>query len=253
MFSDAQYLVRFDDLCPTMNWTVWRQVEAILLEYGVNPILAVVPDNQDKDLMVAKPHRGFWDEVRLWQSRGWTIGLHGYQHAYVTRDAGIVGINRFSEFSGLSYDEQSRKLERALEILQREGVTPEIWVAPAHSFDHTTVRALNNLGIRHISDGLFLFPGLDSLEMMWIPQQFWRFRAMPLGVWTVCCHLNRWTTSDVSRLRANLERFRNSIVDFHSAASAYRYRRQNLSDTMYAVLHAASLKLRNSVLARRTS
>ncbi len=43
----ARYLIRFDDICPTMNWTIWEQVEQVLRTYHVQPILAVVPDNQD--------------------------------------------------------------------------------------------------------------------------------------------------------------------------------------------------------------
>lgn len=48
--SDSKYLVRFDDLCPTANWDVWEPVEATLLDAGVRPLVAVVPDNQDPKL-----------------------------------------------------------------------------------------------------------------------------------------------------------------------------------------------------------
>src|SRR5437762_14036332 len=95
----AQYLIRFDDCCPTMNWPVWVEVERALLEFDVKPIMSVVPDNRDRELEVNEPNRDFWSEVRGWQQRGWTIGLHGYQHRYVTRDAGVVGIHKYSEFS----------------------------------------------------------------------------------------------------------------------------------------------------------
>ena len=98
----TRYLVRFDDICPTMNWTVWRQVEEALVEEGVEPILAVVPDNRDPNLTFDWPEPRFWDRVRQWQARGWTIGMHGYHHRYETEDAGIVGRNRYSEFAGLS-------------------------------------------------------------------------------------------------------------------------------------------------------
>src|SRR5256885_866914 len=42
----ARYLVRFDDLCPTMNWDVWKSVEEVLFRTGIRPLLAVIPDNQ---------------------------------------------------------------------------------------------------------------------------------------------------------------------------------------------------------------
>ena len=133
----AQYLIRFDDICNTMNWPVWEQVEQLLLRFCVKPILAVVPDNQDPNLRAGAPDTTFWDRVRVWQTRGWTIGLHGYQHLQVTRDGGILNLNQWSEFSGLPLPEQRSKLRRAQEMFEREGVTPEVWVAPGHSFDAT--------------------------------------------------------------------------------------------------------------------
>src|SRR5215469_15652864 len=107
----AQYLIRFDDICPTMNWSVWNEVEQILVSAGVKPILAVVPDNQDPQLSVCEPKALFWDEVRRWQKRGWTIGLHGYQHLPVVQNGGILNLNQWSEFSGLGFHEQLAKLQ----------------------------------------------------------------------------------------------------------------------------------------------
>src|SRR5260370_42375028 len=54
-----------------------------LMARRLKPILAVVPDNQDPMLKVDAPVADFWDRVRQWQARGWTIALHGYQHRYV--------------------------------------------------------------------------------------------------------------------------------------------------------------------------
>ena len=48
----AKYLVRFDDICPTMNWSVWEAVEEVLVEADIKPILAVIPDNQDDHLKI---------------------------------------------------------------------------------------------------------------------------------------------------------------------------------------------------------
>src|SRR5262245_50629556 len=110
----ARYLLRFDDICPTMNWDVWDQIDAILCAEGVTPILAVVPDNQDQELKVSPPNPRFWDRARDWQARGWTIGMHGYEHRFVTSESGILRVNRFSEFAGLPAAEQERKLRAGL-------------------------------------------------------------------------------------------------------------------------------------------
>src|SRR5262245_40457250 len=106
----TSYLLRFDDLCPTMNWSIWSEIEAILIEYGIRQILAVVPDNQDPVLQVDSPANDFWKHVRHWQNRGWTIGLHGYQHRYVSSHPGIVTLRKKSEFAGLPVVEQEEKL-----------------------------------------------------------------------------------------------------------------------------------------------
>src|SRR5215467_8595121 len=109
----SQYLLRLDDFCPTMNWSVWRAVERILVDASIRPILAVVPDNRDSSLWVGEENKSFWKEVRVWQARGWTIGLHGFQHVYSTKDPGLLKLRGLSEFSGLSYAEQRSKLEQA--------------------------------------------------------------------------------------------------------------------------------------------
>src|SRR5262249_14642035 len=170
----AKYLIRFDDICPTMNWPIWERVEESLLDARIKPILAVIPDNQDLKLRVAQPNLEFWNKVRAWQTRGWTIGLHGYQHLAHTCDGGVLKINKWGEFSGLAYDVQRSKLQRALAIFDSEGVRPELWIAPGHSFDAITLRALEEIGIHFLSDGFSLYPYRDSSGMFWVPQQLWK-------------------------------------------------------------------------------
>src|SRR4051812_3907072 len=126
----AKFLVRFDDICPTLNWSVWTRVESILQRQGVKPILAVVPDNRDAHLMVDPPNREFWRRVREWNEQGWTIAVHGHQHAYTTKNGGIVGLNASSEFAGLPYADQRRKIEAALTIFSAQGLRPQVWIAP---------------------------------------------------------------------------------------------------------------------------
>ncbi len=236
----ATYLVRFDDICPSMNWTVWGEIESSLIEAGVSPILAVVPDNQDPELVAGPARPKFWDEVRGWQKRGWTIGLHGYRHQYVTGDAGIIGRNRYSEFAGLSYEEQHDKLSRALEIFAREGVRAEIWIAPAHSFDQKTLRALSDLKLTAVSDGYFTLPHTDGEGMFWIPQQLGKFRALPAGVWTVCHHHNNWNAADVRQFRCDLQRYRGRISSVMEVARQYGGRPERWLDRMSAGLMSAA-------------
>lgn len=229
MSISAEYLLRFDDICPTMNWEIWEQIETLLREKDTKPILAVVPDNQDTKLMVDFPCNVFWERVRKWQAWGWTIGLHGYQHRYVTKDAGIIGFNSYSEFAGLTEAEQEAKLRRGIEIFQRENVKPDIWVAPAHSFDRVTVSLLPRFGIKFISDGFAFLPYTED-GMMWMPQQLWQFSPKRSGVWTVCYHHNSWKHDDINTFSRDLEAYRSSLVSLAEVLSKYTPRSRNFKD-----------------------
>lgn len=230
---NTRYLLRFDDICPTMNWNVWREVEPILLDNGIRPILAVVPDNLDPHLMHGEHDAAFWSNVRAWQARGWTIGLHGYQHKYETRSAGIIGRNRYSEFAGLPEDEQRRKLSAAFDIFRAQGVQPDIWVAPAHSFDATTVRLLSRFGLRTISDGYSLLPHLCAQGMLWVPQQAGRFLPAPLGTWTVCMHFNSWTRADIANFRADVRKHRARITTLSEVVALNENRAERWHDRLF--------------------
>jgi len=188
-----------------MNWRVWEEIESVLVHRQIKPVLAVVPDNHDPGLQVDSPVGDFWDRVRAWQDRGWTIALHGFQHRYVTRNAGMVAVRKKSEFAGLPAGEQREKLQRGVEILEREGITPCVWIAPGNTFDATTVALLPEFGIRIICDGYFRVPYVGPNRMTWVPQQLYYFRPAPSGVWTVCFHHNQWTVSQIRKFRENVD------------------------------------------------
>ena len=246
----ARYLVRFDDVCPGMNWDVWRDVEPILVAAGVKPLLAVVPSNRDAKLNVGAPDDQFWDRVRAWQQRGWAIGLHGYEHRYVTKDAGLIGLNPRSEFAGVPAAEQAEKLRAAVEIFRREAVRPDLWIAPGHSFDDATVAALKDVGICAISDGFFLSAHLDAREMLWIPQQMWAFQTRPFGLWTVCYHVNGWTPEQLRRFERDIATFRSRITSLSDVVGAPLIRRRSWHDQWVAKAIVASIRARRWVKNR---
>jgi predicted deacetylase len=236
ILMSVRFLLRFDDICPTMDWKRWENVEKILIEENIQPILAVIPDNQDETLHESEPNERFWDRVRAWQTLGWTIALHGYQHRYVTQDAGILGLRNYSEFAGLPLNEQHAKLAKGLEIFRAQGVRPKLWIAPAHSFDLNTIQALASLGIRAISDGFALYPHRDSRGTLWIPQQLGRLRRVPWGVWTVCIHLQDPEYADLANLRRIIRKLRNRTTSFPEVATTYTKRRRSWLDSAFAAL-----------------
>lgn len=207
----ARFIVRFDDFCPTMNWTVWEQIETVLTRYRVRPIIAVIPDNQDPHLKVAEANPDFWNRVRGWQSKGWAIGLHGWQHCYTTFEAGLIGVKAHSEFAGLPLNVQEEKIKKGLAVFAAQQVRADIWVAPGHSYDQNTLRALKKNGVDTVSDGYFIMP-VRWHDMIWLPQQLWRFRDMPYGIWTICYHHNAWSQRELAKFEDDIQSFQARIV-----------------------------------------
>ena len=168
----AQYLLRFDDLCPTMSRSGWDRFPPLFEEYGIRPILAVVPDNKDCELIRSPHDTEFWCRMRSLESTGATIALHGYQHRCESRGKSILGLHRRTEFAGIAEDVQRQWIRSGLEILRRHELNPMLWVAPRHGFDAATLSALHTEGIDVISDGLARTVGTRG-GVRCIPQQLW--------------------------------------------------------------------------------
>jgi predicted deacetylase len=226
---------------------MWEQIEGILVDAGVKPILAVIPDNRDPTLLLDSPVPDFWEHVRRWKGLGWTIGMHGYQHLYLTDHPGLLGINRRSEFAGLSVDQQQERIARGLQVFAEEGIVPEVWIAPSHSFDETTVGLLRSAGLHTISDGLALYPHRDPWGTIWIPQQLWRWRWAPFGVWTICSHHNVWSERHLADFAQGLMRNRSRIADLGSVLAAYEDRHRPWWDTLTGPLLLTALRTKRTV------
>ncbi len=200
----AKYIIRLDDACPTMNKVNWDRMEALLDKYKIMPIVAVVPNNKDSELMTDKQDDNFWNKVTSWQNKMWEIALHGYEHKYTTQSPSLVPINNYSEFAGLPLEVQKKKIKKGIDIFKKNHISTRLWVAPAHSFDENTIEALKaHSNISIISDGIALSPYWDY-GMYWVPQQLWKFREMLFGTWTGCFHPDTMQENDFLRLEAFL-------------------------------------------------
>jgi hypothetical protein len=191
--TTARYLLRFDDLCPTMDKKQWLRFSCLIREFNLKPILAIVPDNRDPELMVQDPDPDFWDEMRSLKAAGATIGLHGFQHLCTGSGGGLIPLHTQTEFAGIAQEMQNRWIEKGREILRSHGLDPAIWVAPRHGTDKATVAALRSQGLAVLSDGFAENPFVDR-GVLWIPQQLWGPVEKKSGVWTICLHAN--TASD---------------------------------------------------------
>lgn len=213
----ARFIIRFDDVCPGMNWATFGRFLAFFDSHpSIRPMLGVVPDNRDPSLDVAPSAAGFWDRVRNWRRRGWTIAQHGHTHQYTRQDGGLLGIGSKSEFAGLPYEEQLLKLRLGKEILEREDVWEPYFMAPSHSFDQATLRALGALGFEAITDGYGIYPYRIG-GMKAIPQLFGSTVDFGAGVYTICLHCNRMPEARIASLLEFMGHNESRIIDFPSA------------------------------------
>ena len=208
----------------------------ILDELHIRPMVAVVPDNQDPVLQVDAPDPAFWERVRSWQAKGWTIGMHGYQHRfhYVDRDKLLMPFYDRSEFAGLSLAEQSAKIRASWEIFRREAICPNVWISPAHCIDAITLEALRfETPIRIISDGIAR-NSFDAHDFFWVPQQLWSLAPRVSGLWTVCLHPNSMSCADMDNFAKQLssEYYRERTVSMDDVELAGR--RRSVFDHIYA-------------------
>jgi len=233
--AQNQYMLRFDDICPTMNWEVWEAIERNLILHGIRPMLAVVPDNQDKGLMIDPPAEDFWERVRDWQRRGYAIALHGYQHVYINRERGLMRLTAHSEFTGLPYEVQAEKLEKGMAIFAKHGIRADAWIAPSHSFDRNTLAVLDKLGLRTVCDGLWPWPHKDEDGIFWVPQQLWRFAPKSSGIWTVCCHHNQWSPEKVKSFSEELVHYGPRMTDLETVIAEYSERPLTVPDQASAL------------------
>jgi hypothetical protein len=195
----AQYLLRFDDLCPTVSVRRWLRLLPMIQEFSLRPILAVVPDNRDRTLELSPPDPEFWTQMRVLEAAGASIALHGYRHLCESKGRSLVPLHRHTEFAGVPERTQREWIHAGLEILRAQGLHPKIWVAPRHGFDRNTLRALRREGIGVLSDGFARVPFTKG-GMTWIPQQLWGPLEKSKGLWTICIHSNSTHGSEVEEL-----------------------------------------------------
>lgn len=219
----SKYIIRLDDASETQDNSKWRRIELLLDDLDIKPIVAVVPLNKDKNLEFNSSSHEFWESVKRWEKKGWTIALHGYQHKLkkINRKNLILPFYNESEFGGLALSKQREKIKKAYEIMTKNNIFPKIWIAPNHAFDKNTLIALKKeTPINIVSDGIALYPFRQN-NIIFIPQQLWRTKERFLGIWTICLHPNNISEEEFNELERDLKKyyFKSKIVDTNFALS----------------------------------
>jgi predicted deacetylase len=209
----AQYLIRFDDLCPTMSSARCERFLSIIARFGVTPILAVVPDNHDPELKLQTPDPNFWVRMRSLEAAGATIAMHGYRHLCTSPGKSFLSLHRKTEFAGVEESRQQQWIRSGLEILRGNGLRPRLFVAPRHGFDRHTLHAVAREGIAVLSDGFAHRPFMRH-GVLWIPQQLWEPVRKKAGLWTICIHTNTATLALENRLEEFLREHSHQFANF---------------------------------------
>lgn len=207
--------VRMDDITPDMDWERFLTFKEILDGCGIKPLIGVVPDNRDENLHKAKALGDFWEYVKELQESGWCVALHGYRHMYTTKKGGLFPLNRFSEFAGVPFDKQKKMLSEATEILEKNGIRTDIFMAPAHSYDRNTLKALKELGYCKMTDGFGSRP-YQWQGMTFYPISFLLSRSLKKrkGVTTMVVHTNEVDADGMERLRRQLSEQQHNLISY---------------------------------------
>lgn len=219
---NRKILVRFDDLCPSMDFTQFEKAIYVLNKYNVKALLGIIPDCRDEDLYIEPEHDEFWDYVKQLREDGHALAMHGYQHVFDSNCRGMVNLRFYSEFAGHSYERQFAKVKEGKRILSSHGIDTDIFFAPAHSYDINTLKALAANGFKYMSDGKSVKPILRN-GIVCIPC---RSGGVPKirnrGYYTAVFHVHEWTKKEKADGYKLLQilccRYHSDIVDFKDFA-----------------------------------
>ncbi len=220
------YIIRLDDAAPRMNHFSWHKMEVLLLKYNVHPLIGIIPEVQDNELLKYEEDKEFWSKAKNWQESGFAhLALHGYHHVYLTKCGGINPVNLRSEFAGVSLDKQKDMLKAGYEKLKDRGIVTDTFFAPSHTFDSNTICALKEVTpIRIISDTI-AYDVYREDGITYVPQQSGECRVLPFKVTTFCYHPNEMMDIDFIKLELFLKKHAHEFVTFSSVLKERPYGR----------------------------
>jgi hypothetical protein len=116
-------------------------------------VVGVIPEYEGNRLSASVVE--FLHDLR---ENGWELAQHGYTHENVGEGRGGLLYDTRSEFAGLDYAEQERRIGAGRDILESHGISPTTFIPPWHEYDRTTVRALGAEGFNCLNEGRWPVP-----------------------------------------------------------------------------------------------
>ena len=211
-------LIRFDDIAENMNWNLMNKCEHLFDELNIKPVMGVIPNNKDSELLAYPKNEKFWEVVTKWQNKGWEISMHGYSHVYdkETNKKDFFEYGGKSEFFGHSLESQSEKIKKGLEIFKNRNIKVRSFFSPNHTYDHNTFKALKLFGIKEIIDGYGFKPYLEN-DIKFIPQLFYKPFFLPFGLQTTQIHLNYMSEKDFNSFSKLVKKNSQKIISYDEA------------------------------------
>ncbi len=230
--------IRLDDITMNMDWDRFIRVKKILDEAGISPLIGVVPCSRDENLdhmkdavnwpeevrqSIPADKKAFAEYIRGLRSKGWVVAVHGYDHVYRTKKAGLFPLNRQSEFAGCDYEDQLDRLRLAMDEMYSMDIDTDIFMAPSHSYDMNTLKALYEVGIRCLTDGFGNVPYRRYIRIGGLkrPLDFYPIAIKrndcisdKYGYTTMVLHTNTMTDNDISGLREMIGSGRDHFIDY---------------------------------------
>lgn len=214
MIALIKIAIRIDDVTNDMDWDKFSRFEAILDKYKVCPLIGVIPKNLDETLLKQK-HNDYLAWLKNRVNTGWTVAIHGYNHLYTTKKGGLFPLNKFSEFAGVAYDKQYEMLCSGVDTLRKMGIDTNIFMAPAHTFDNNTVRALKKVGIKYITDG-FGYQSYTRDGITYLPISSRRSKDIERssGYTTLVYHPAMMNDKDFENFDSMLDKHRSQLIAY---------------------------------------
>lgn len=219
----TRFIFRLDDACERMNLDKWNRIEELLDKYEIKPLVGVIPDCKDTMMNQYEVNLSFWDKVKVWIEKDWTIALHGYHHLYTTDQGGVNPIHNRSEFAGVDLKKQKEMIRRGISIFAQHGVVPQVFFAPSHTFDKNTIQALKEeSNIRIISDTI-AYDTYNMDDITFVPQQSGKVRYLPFSLVTFCYHPNDMQEDDFNHLEFFFHKYKEKFIPFPLGTTVRQY------------------------------
>ena len=241
---NAKYIIRLDDACHQMPLEKWTIFENYFNKIGIKPIIGVIPMNKDPK-MGSSFNKNFWSYIKKLENNGWSIAMHGLNHLFQKTNPkdSFFNFGDKSEFVGKSLKDQQKILTKSLKIFEENKISPSLFMAPSHTFDSSTLKALElTTKINVITDG-FSFRPFKINDFYFLPQQLWSVKKIPYGFFTICIHPTSMTEIEIHKMIGEIDLISESIISFEEI-DFNKVKSFSLLDFIFSKFYLVLLKIK---------